>query len=158
MKLNCQWCGQEFEASRKDTKYCSRSCQAKASRDRLKKGINSAEHTCLKCGKTFLIKDYAFNRKYCYECLPQAASGGAAMRRLVKQWALDYKGHQCCICGYNKCDAALEFHHRDPSKKDFIISDNNMSLNWPIIQQELDKCDLVCANCHREIHMKEYQK
>ena len=77
------------------------------------------------------------------------------MRKIIKQWALDYKGHQCHGCGYNKCDTALEFHHIDPSKKDFIISDTNLKLDWEIIKKELDKCELVCANCHREIHEEE---
>lgn len=77
------------------------------------------------------------------------------MRKIIKQWALDYKGHQCHRCGYNKCDTALEFHHIDPSKKDFIISDTNLKLDWEIIKKELDKCELVCANCHREIHEEE---
>ena len=70
MKLKCQWCGNEFEASRKDTKYCSRSCQSKASRDRKTKNINPYEKICNKCGKNFLVKDNAFTRRYCYECVP----------------------------------------------------------------------------------------
>ena len=50
---------------------------------------------------------------------------------------------------------ALEFHHLNPNEKDFIISDRNLILDWNIIKKELDKCELVCANCHREIHSKE---
>lgn len=62
----------------------------------------------------------------------------------------------CEICGYNKCIEALDFHHRDPSKKDFTISSTRKGGkgvgSWPELKKELDKCILVCSNCHREIH------
>ena len=67
---------------------------------------------------------------------------------------MDYKGNQCSICGYNKCNDALEFHHLNPKEKEFNISDRNIKLDWPEIQKELDKGIIVCANCHREIHSK----
>lgn len=158
MKLTCQWCGNEFEANRKDTKYCSRSCQAKASRQRKRDGINIYEHHCPKCEKTFIIKDNAFNRRYCYDCVPEAPKNGASHRGLIKQWALEYHGNKCSICGYNKCDDALEFHHKNPQEKDFALSDRNLILDWTEIKKELDKCILVCANCHRELHSKENDK
>ena len=75
----------------------------------------------------------------------------------VKRWqkrksdAIEYKGGKCYNCGYDKCDAALEFHHTDPSKKE--ASWNKMRL-WgeQRLKDELDKCVLLCANCHREAH------
>lgn len=45
----------------------------------------------------------------------------------------------------------LSFHHRDPSEKKFIISGNHCR-KWEIVREELDKCDLLCANCHMELH------
>ena len=87
--------------------------------------------------------------------MPQIPKSGAENRKIIKKWALEYKGSKCSICGYDKCDNALEFHHRDTSQKDFSISDRNLILDWDLIKLELDKCDLVCANCHREIHAKE---
>lgn len=68
-----------------------------------------------------------------------------------KKKAIEYKGGKCSVCGYNKCTAALEFHHRDPSKKSFGVSAKGYTRSWEKIKKELDKCDLVCANCHREI-------
>jgi hypothetical protein len=62
-----------------------------------------------------------------------------------------YKGGKCIYCGYNKCPRSLVFHHRDPTTKSFGIS-GNYGLGWPLLQAELDKCDLICANCHGEIH------
>lgn len=66
--------------------------------------------------------------------------------------AIAYKGGKCEHCGYCKCDKALEFHHRDPSEKDFGISYKGETRSFDRIKVELDKCILLCANCHREEH------
>jgi len=79
-------------------------------------------------------------------------------RKKVKELAIEYKGGSCQKCGYNKCNAALEFHHLDPSEKDFSISASGNTRGWELIKKELDKCILVCANCHREIHDEERNK
>lgn len=75
-----------------------------------------------------------------------------AHRHKTKEELVKYKGGKCEICGYNKCLGALDFHHLDPSKKDFTISDSNIYKNLDKLKEEIDKCILVCANCHREIH------
>ena len=154
--IKCLWCGKQVEGN-KNKKYCCRSCQQKASRNRQKQGINTLQHICKKCGKTFIIKDNGYSRRYCYDCVPQIPKSGAENRKIIKKWALEYKGSKCAICGYNKCNSALEFHHLDTSKKDFCISDRNLILDWNLIKEELDKCILVCSNCHREIHEKEHK-
>jgi len=69
----------------------------------------------------------------------------------LKNQAVAYKGGKCEECGYSKCIGALEFHHRDETSKEFAIS-NSYSVSWETIQKELDKCDMLCANCHRELH------
>lgn len=74
------------------------------------------------------------------------------MRKLIKIWGLAYKGGKCECCGYDKCKEALDFHHLNENLKSFNISDRNVSTNWEEVKLELDKCILVCANCHREIH------
>lgn len=73
-------------------------------------------------------------------------------RRKVKEMAIEYKGSRCEKCGYDKCNGALEFHHLDPTKKDFSLSTKGHCTAWEKVKKELDKCILVCANCHREIH------
>lgn len=72
-------------------------------------------------------------------------------RILIKQKAVEYKGGVCVMCGYDKCIQALDFHHTDPNEKDFSIA-GNYNISWERIKFELDKCILVCSNCHREIH------
>lgn len=59
--------------------------------------------------------------------------------------------YSCKLCGYNKCKQALEFHHIDPNIKEYKIA-NLTTHKEDTLLKELEKCILVCANCHREIH------
>jgi len=76
----------------------------------------------------------------------------AKRRKLVREKAVAHKGGKCQLCGYDRCHAALEFHHLDPTKKDFSISADGTTRSWKRVQTEIEKCVLICANCHREIH------
>jgi len=63
------------------------------------------------------------------------------------------RGGKCKICSYDRCIDALIFHHRDPRTKLFKISGINLSnKKIEILKAEISKCDLLCANCHAEIH------
>ena len=73
-------------------------------------------------------------------------------RKKAKIILVEYKGGKCEKCGYNKCIDALDFHHLDPKEKDFNVG--GKSFNLERLKKEVDKCVLVCANCHREIHAK----
>jgi 5-methylcytosine-specific restriction endonuclease McrA len=72
----------------------------------------------------------------------------------LKKRAIEYKGGGCAICGYSKCRPALIFHHINPADKGFTIS-SKYCLSWERIQKELDKCILLCQNCHSEEHHRE---
>lgn len=78
-------------------------------------------------------------------------------REKVRQMAVDHKGGCCQVCGYNRCVEALEFHHLDPTQKDFGISHKGYARSWERVKKEIDKCILLCANCHREFHAKMLQ-
>ena len=73
-----------------------------------------------------------------------------------KQKLIQYKGGKCEKCGYSKTEypRVFTFHHLDPSKKEFTISVSNVSLEKA--KKEVDKCLLLCQNCHSEIHDKPY--
>lgn len=71
-------------------------------------------------------------------------------RKRTKLKLVEYKGGKCQCCGYNNCIEALEFHHLDPSQKDFQISGTSRA--FETLKQEVDKCIMVCSNCHKEIH------
>lgn len=89
------------------------------------------------------------NVRVCWKC---NAEGVSNHRKNLKIKAVEYLGGMCELCGYNKSMAALDFHHKDPAEKDFEISNKGITVSWEKIQLELDKCMLVCSNCHREIH------
>lgn len=57
----------------------------------------------------------------------------------------------CAICGYDKCDRALEFHHTNPQDKKFSLIAWTMHKNPSLVVEELNKCILLCSNCHREM-------
>lgn len=72
-------------------------------------------------------------------------------RHTTKIRMVQSMGSKCQCCGYNKCIAALEFHHIDSLDKEISFGLSNRS-SWEEISNELKKCILVCSNCHREIH------
>ncbi len=78
----------------------------------------------------------------------------AARRRKLRERAVAYKGGACIVCRYGQEGpwslAAFDFHHPDPAGKDFEVSARMTS--WEAIRGELDKCVLLCARCHREVH------
>jgi len=73
-------------------------------------------------------------------------------RRKLKHLAIQYKGGKCMFCGYSRCSGALDFHHINESDKEFGLSVRGLTRSWIKIKNEIEKCILVCANCHREIH------
>jgi len=90
-------------------------------------------------------RTYADRREYLIKAV-------AKRRKAIKYKAIAYLGGKCCFCGYNRCLSALDFHHIDESLKSFGLSQRGLTRSWERTKQELEKCVLVCANCHREIH------
>ena len=73
-------------------------------------------------------------------------------RKLIRLKAVQHLGGKCSKCGYSKCKEALEFHHKIPSQKEFSIALKGHCRSWERVRAEIEKCDLLCANCHRELH------
>jgi hypothetical protein len=74
-------------------------------------------------------------------------------REQTKQRMISSMGGSCVICGYNKCQSALAFHHLDPNEKEFRLgSVRGNPISWSRIVEELRKCVLLCHNCHQEFH------
>ena len=67
----------------------------------------------------------------------------------LKQQLIDLKGGECVDCGYSKHFAALEFDHINDDKLDAVANLINHMVAWSRVIAEVEKCDLVCANCHR---------
>lgn len=72
-------------------------------------------------------------------------------KRKRKLWAIDYLGGRCSKCEQQYHPAVYEFHHLDPLTKDRDPS-KMLSLSLNRLTAELDKCMLLCANCHRLVH------
>ena len=111
---------------------------------------------CRVCGETdpTRAKDAGHGRRS-----PSICSGCHDRRRVEQQRrlklrAIRHKGGRCQRCGYDRCPAALQFHHRDPSVKDPDWS-SFRSYRWARLVEEIEKCDLLCANCHAEVHWLE---
>jgi hypothetical protein len=70
-----------------------------------------------------------------------------------KKQLIEIAGGECCDCGYKKNISALEFHHLNPEEKSFGIDLRKCSCaKWESLVEEVKKCVLICANCHRERH------
>jgi predicted HNH restriction endonuclease len=71
----------------------------------------------------------------------------------AKRKAVEYLGGKCSVCGSVYELEVYEFHHRDPNTKSFSIGHvrHIANISWERLRKELDKCDLVCSNCHRVI-------
>jgi len=107
------------------------------------------------CKKHGLVKHYKDKRyKNTWDCSACNNERNLKRRQKNKQKAIEYKGGKCQMCGYDKCIEALVFHHPISEIKESDISDirNN---SWEKIKQELDKCILLCSNCHAELHYEE---
>lgn len=74
-------------------------------------------------------------------------------KREIKSRLVECFGGKCSICGIEDEDCIYDFHHRDPADKQTNIAELvNRTRNYEIALKEAQKCDLVCANCHRKIH------
>jgi hypothetical protein len=140
IKKRCETCNKEFEcwisaAARRKT--CSQEC---------KKIQPKTPHRCIDCGETDPIKFYGGKKITCKKCHNEMMM---LKRRNMLKEGRKLLGGKCSTCGYNKCDAALEFHHISDNKE-FVIA--GAKYGWEKLKPEIEKCILLCANCHREVH------
>lgn len=84
-------------------------------------------------------------------CRKCNSRGVASRRRRVKEILVAEAGGKCCICGYDRLNRALEFHHVDPSLKSFGLGLGGVTRSIAAMRAEAAKCVLLCANCHVEV-------
>lgn len=114
---------------------------------------------CPKCETMKPLSDFHTRKRrggteghsYCKDCLYEYQH-----RRWVerKREVINLLGGKCQICDYDRCLSGFDLHHRDASEKEAgwgIIQ----KWSWPRLLKEVEKCDLLCCRCHRELHHPE---
>ena len=167
----CTKCNVEKDVEMFEKKYDKgspgrRRGQCKDCRPRKKTVYRGQKKVCQTCGEEKYVTEFALyyggrhtvgsTMAHCKKC------NNAKLNVIARKNSSDWKqwaGGRCIRCGYDRCMAALDFHHRDPSTKLFQLSlklpqasvDSNSSTAGKI-RSEIGKCDLLCSNCHREEH------
>jgi len=157
----CKKCGREFPTSMvidgkrrnlSKRKFCLECSPFRTYNRKDLLLYNDDSKVCSSCSLSKPLSEYYARGdgqgSYCKVCQKLYVS---KRNRDHKSKAVDFLGGCCCLCGYDTCIDALEFHHKDPSSKDFSIAKaRNRSLERILI--EVSKCVLLCSNCHREVH------
>lgn len=131
----CSNCGKEYNKSkdfrtkyRTYSKFCSQKCYDKYRQPEVREKIKD------------FTKQFGTTEK-------------TVQSTILKLQLVDLCGGKCEICGYNKNLSALEFHHLDKKTKEFELDATTLlSKSDDELLSELLKCQLLCANCHREVH------
>lgn len=103
---------------------------------------------CKACTKIYKDKHYDSNKDYYKDKAKK-------YRKEFYQWFLGIKKElKCTQCGEDRY-WVLDFHHRDKKEKDYNIARLVIACSKKKLLKELSKCDVVCSNCHRDLHYKE---
>ncbi len=114
-----------------------------------KSGKHGLQSRCKKCHRLYTKRHYKENKDYYIQKAKRN-------RESIRRWFKEYKSDLGC----EKCEEAhiscLEFHHEDPKEKEISVS-TAVSRCWSIerIEKEVDKCTVLCSNCHKKLHWKE---
>jgi hypothetical protein len=111
----------------------------------INKAAQKLHYQCNICRSDTAKKSYQKHKKY-------VISKSIERGNIKRDWFKEFKQQfQCCVCGESDT-SCLDFHHLDPTKKDFEISDGYQRFGKKILVEELNKCACLCANCHRKYH------
>lgn len=95
-------------------------------------------------------------KQYYYDNKEKMQSQSTVWKKIQRDKINKFKDSCSCLkCGENR-NWLLDFHHIDPTKKDFQISQGER-FGWGKIKNEIDKCVILCSNCHRDFHYQEKQ-
>ena len=104
------------------------------------------QYYCRECEKVYKKKNYLHTKERYLERNSEIRERNKAFLKEIKSEL------KCSMCGEDH-PATLDFHHRDPQEKDQMVS-KAIFRGWSIerIKKEIDKCDVLCSNCHRKLH------
>lgn len=120
-------------------------CEREDERTRYKRGEVPTDPVCWLCEKKFDPERCNSTKDTCNTCMTNRH------RWALKAQMVEYKGGGCQLCGYNRCSRSLDFHHIDPTQKDFSFAGKHC-YGWSRLRAEASKCVCVCRNCHGEVH------
>lgn len=170
--LECHNCSISYQVSKKRAKsheklgrklnFCSQTCLhshqktafskarvTKLSREIRPDGMSKCSNCGLKPNEEFGMKDGGKRlQSLCKRCLYKAQTERWVN---IKKKAIEYKGGKCFDCSLVDSHVVYDFHHKDPTTKEFEWHKLKIK-KWSSIVNELDKCDLLCSNCHRKRH------
>jgi hypothetical protein len=97
---------------------------------------------------------YRNGNGFVYRCKRCVGEAVTRRHRRIRATLVTEAGGRCAVCGYDRCQLNLHFHHVDPATKSFSM---NMGVGRSLaaFREEAKKCVLVCANCHGEIEAGE---
>lgn len=155
----CPYCEKDFTIKRSNQKYCSHDCFGKYIDGRgIKNHIKNGKE-CIKCKKDLTDRQKKFCSTKCsisYQnkrCRTKCNENRKNRFKILKKQLVQACGGSCLLCGYDKCDQALVFHHLDESTKEIRLDTTSLSSSTKeTILQELPKCVVLCHNCHFEVH------
>lgn len=110
-------------------------------------GSRETKLNCRRHGRS----DFVLEGRGSYRCKQCRVERVSRCRRNVKRVLIEEAGGKCLICGYDRCQQALQFHHLDPSKKEFDLGRIGVARSLASARTEARKCVLLCGNCHGEV-------
>lgn len=116
-------------------------------REAKQRGDRHIQRVCDRHGRTRFVLE----NRGSYRCMKCRRSDVSAWRRRAKERLVEEAGGKCRLCGYDRYQGALQFHHLDPSEKAFSLSRRGCTRAFAELKLEAAKCVLLCANCHAEV-------
>ena len=159
MLVNCLHCGKEFNKApsqirRHPNNFCSNSCAAIVNNKKSYTRNDGVQCSVCQTNLT-TTKQKKFCSSKCKNIYHQTTSQNCQKNRGInrKKLFVDKLGGKCVSCGYSANLSALSFHHKDPSQKSFPLDSRHLSnRTMESCLSELEKCELLCLNCHAELH------
>jgi transposase len=135
-----------YELSTANPHRGARQALTKAAKDA---GVSRTTMPCSRHGDSEFVAD----RRGYFKCARCRSEAVTRRRKRVKAILVAEAGGRCALCGYDRCQAALEFHHLVPVEKDFELSHRGITRSLARARAEAAKCVLLCSNCHAEVEV-----
>jgi transposase len=119
----------------------------KEAREAKHRGDRYIRRSCGRHGRT----KFVLENRGSYRCMKCRRADVSAWRRRAKERLVEEAGGKCRLCGYDRYQGALQFHHLDPTEKAFSLSRRGCTRAFAELKLEAAKCALLCANCHAEV-------